>query len=43
MKTPSIGVALKLGGWSTDQLQGFGVEIDLMEETNPDLVGLFVK
>ena len=40
MKTPSIGVALKLGGWSTDQLQGFGVEIDLMEETNLDLGGL---
>jgi predicted nucleic acid-binding Zn ribbon protein len=38
--TPSIGVALKLGGWSTDQLQGFGVEIDLMEETNLDLGGL---
>ena len=38
--TPSVGVALKLGGWSTEQLQGFGVEIDLMEETNPDLVGL---
>lgn len=40
MKIPSIGVALKLGGWSTDQLQGFGVEIDLMEETNLDLGGL---
>ena len=38
--TPSVGVALKLGGWSVESLQGFGVEIDLMEETNPDLVGL---
>lgn len=41
--TPSVGVALKLGGWSIESLQGFGIEIDLMEETNPDLVGLFVK
>ena len=41
--TPSVGVALKLGGWSVESLQGFGIEIDLMEETNPDLVGLFVK
>lgn len=40
--TPSVGVALKLGGWSVESLQGFGIEheIDLMEETNPDLVGL---
>ncbi len=39
-RTPSIGVALKLGGWDMETLLGFGMEIDLMEETNPDLVGL---
>lgn len=40
MPIPSVGVAIKLGGWSSESLQGFGIEIDLMEETNPDLVGL---
>ena len=30
-KTPSVGIPLRLGNWTTDTLLGFGSEIDIME------------
>ena len=39
-KTPSVGVPLHLGGWDQETLLGFGLDVELMEETDLNLVDL---